>query len=257
VRLAQIFSNLLNNAAKFTPVGGRIELDVRADDGEAVVSVRDTGVGFGADEHERIFELFVQLDPSRTQAAGGLGVGLTLARSLVEMHGGRIAARSDGPGLGATFTVQLPRVSAPANVPFELALAGRVPVRRRVLVVDDNVDAASSLAAMLRLEGLDAREAHDGVAALELARHFEPDVAFVDLNMPGMNGTALAAELRAQPWATELHLVALTGMGQKSDVEATRAAGFDAHLTKPAAPDDLLAHARGMAEAGDALRAAG
>jgi signal transduction histidine kinase/ActR/RegA family two-component response regulator len=244
VRLSQVVSNLVNNAAKFSPAGGRIEVMARLEDGDAVLSVNDTGIGFSPDQAERIFDMFVQLDPSRSHAAGGLGIGLTIVRSLVEMHGGRIEAQSAGPGTGATFTVRLPRVDAPAQAET-LAPSARPAHGRRILVVDDNADAADSLAEILRLERFDVGVCYDGARALELARAYRPDVAFLDLNLPSMSGTELAAALRNEPWADGLRLIALTGMGQKSDIEATRAAGFHEHLAKPASPDEILRLASG------------
>jgi signal transduction histidine kinase/ActR/RegA family two-component response regulator len=245
VRLSQIVSNLLNNAAKFTPAGGRIEITARADGSDAVLSVTDSGIGFSPEESKRIFDMFVQLDTNRSEAAGGLGIGLTIVRSLVEMHGGRIDARSKGQGGGATFTVRLPLAARPES--SELAAA---PLRSnasgcRVLVVDDNVDAADSLAQILRCDGFDVQVAYDGVQALHLARAYQPEVAFIDLNLPGMNGMDLGSALLRESWAADLRLAAVTGMGQKSDVEATRAAGFQAHLIKPAAAEDVLAFAAG------------
>jgi CheY-like chemotaxis protein len=205
-----------------------------------VLAIEDDGAGFPSNESQRIFEMFVQLEGSRSQAAGGLGLGLTIVRSLVEMHGGSIDARSAGPGKGAAFTVRLPKATPeiatqPAALPVSSA-----PARHRVLVVDDNPDAADSLGEMLTLHHFDVRVAHDGEEAFEIAKSFKPEVAFIDLNMPRMDGLELATALRAEPWATHVRLVALTGMGQNSDIEATRAAGFHAHLTKPAAPDEIV-----------------
>jgi signal transduction histidine kinase/ActR/RegA family two-component response regulator len=246
VRLGQVIANLLNNAAKFTAAAGRIEIETRAEDSEAVVCVRDSGIGFPSEDQSRIFDSFVQLDTSRSQAAGGLGLGLTLVRALVQMHGGRVAATSEGAGRGAQFTVHLPLAGAPeAAAPIVPVTAARDSARR-ILVVDDNVDAADTLAHLLRLEGFDVRKCYNGADALALAREFHPDAAFIDLNMPGMSGFELARELRAQAWASGMRLVALTGMGQKTDVEATRAAGFDAHVTKPASADELRRVANGL-----------
>jgi signal transduction histidine kinase/ActR/RegA family two-component response regulator len=240
VRLGQVIANLLNNAAKFTPQGGRIEIGTRAEGGRAAISVTDSGVGFTPEDRARIFEMFVQLDATRTQAAGGLGLGLTLVRSLVEMHGGTIDAESPGPGSGATFTVRLPLADAPATVHEVAAALPARQARNRVLVVDDNVDAADSLADLLGMEGFEVRACYAGDAALSLARQFRPEVAFLDLNMPGMSGLDLAKALRAEPWGGPARLVALTGMGQKTDLEATRAAGFTAHLTRPAPTAEII-----------------
>jgi signal transduction histidine kinase/ActR/RegA family two-component response regulator len=240
VRLGQVIANLLNNAAKFTPQGGRIEIGTRAEGGRAAISVTDSGVGFSEEDRARIFEMFVQLDASRTQSAGGLGLGLTLVRSLVEMHGGTIDAESPGPGGGATFTVRLPLAEVPSAVHEVAAALPARKARNRVLVVDDNVDAADSLADLLGMEGFDVRACYAGDTALSLARQFRPEVAFLDLNMPGMSGLDLAKALRAEPWGGPARLVALTGMGQKTDLEATRAAGFAAHLTKPAPVAEIL-----------------
>ncbi len=245
VRLGQVVTNLVNNASRFTPERGHITLATAVRDTEVSITVEDDGVGFREEDRQRIFDRFIQLHGSGTQT-GGLGIGLTIVRSLVEMHGGRVEARSAGIGRGATFTVTLPRVDAPHADAAVGGTARAAAEGRRVLVVDDNVDAASSLAQVLRLEGYDAREAYDGRSALELAGRFEPDVAFIDLNMPGLSGSELAQAIRAQPWADRMRLVALTGMGQDSDIAATRAAGFHHHLTKPAAPDDVLRLASGQ-----------
>ncbi|HET7546610.1 MAG TPA: ATP-binding protein [Usitatibacter sp.] len=242
VRLSQVVANLLHNAAKFTPAGGTIELSAGREADHAVVRVHDDGIGFAAGDEERIFEMFVQLDESRGNAGGGLGLGLTLVRSLVGMHGGEVRASSPGIGKGAVFSFRLPLAQpAPAEVPPREAPA-HDPAGRRVLVVDDNRDAADTLAEILRLHGFDARAAYDGAGALRLARERAPQVAFLDLDMPGMKGIELAQRLRALVGA-ELRLGALTGLGSKADIDATRAAGFHAHLTKPAAVDEVIAFA--------------
>jgi CheY-like chemotaxis protein len=233
VRLSQVVSNLLNNAAKFTPPEGRIELSARAEEGKAQLRVADNGIGIAPDRLPEIFDMFVQLAPGGN--AGGLGLGLTLARSIVRRHGGEILARSPGPGKGAEFLVMLPLAAAlPAEAPPEPAVAAEAPSRRRVLVVDDNVDAAQTLAAYLRLDGHRVESALDGEAALRIAEVLRPDVAFIDLNMPRMDGTEVARRLRVTSWGRNAHLVALTGMGQPADVARTQHAGFDEHLTKPA-----------------------
>jgi len=248
VRLSQIVANLLNNAAKFTPPRGHIEVtmgvDAGTDGGGAFVRVRDDGIGVPEDQLASIFDMFVQLEGGGAQAMGGLGLGLTLARSLAAMHGGSVEARSGGAGKGAEFTLRLPLAapSAEAPRPPEAAPAAG---RASVLIVDDNEDAASTLAQLLRLEGHEVSVAFSAAQALELARRHAPAVAFVDLNMPDMDGIALAARLRADPRTRGTRLVALTGMGQRSDMERTRAAGFEAHPTKPAAPEEVSRLAAG------------
>jgi CheY-like chemotaxis protein len=213
-----------------------------------VICVRDTGIGFPPDEAARIFESFVQLDGSRKEAAGGLGLGLTLVRSLVEMHGGRVEARSSGDGQGAEFTVRLPVAAAPGSTATAAQIKTTARSGRRVLVVDDNTDAADTLADLLRIEGFNVRSANSGEVALSVATEFTPDVAFIDLNMPGMSGLELARALRGDTRMAGVRLVALTGMGQQADLVATRAAGFDAHLTKPAPLEDVLRLASGASE---------
>jgi signal transduction histidine kinase/CheY-like chemotaxis protein len=247
VRLAQVVSNLLNNAAKFTPPNGRIELSARAEDGRVAVRVADSGIGIAPERLHEVFDMFVQLDGTRP-TAGGLGLGLTLARSIVERHGGEIEARSGGPGAGAEFIVRLPLAMEPAPAePEAPAPAAPPPERRRVLVVDDNVDAAQTLAAYLRLLGHRAESALDGEAALRIAEVLRPDVAFIDLNMPRMDGAEVARRLRATPWGRGARLVALTGMGQQSDIVRTRDAGFDQHITKPADLEQVSRIAAGEA----------
>jgi CheY-like chemotaxis protein/two-component sensor histidine kinase len=247
VRLAQVVSNLLNNAAKFTPPTGRIELTAHAEAGRVVVRVADNGIGIAPERLPEVFEMFVQLEPGSI-TAGGLGLGLTLARAIVRRHGGDIVAHSAGRGLGSEFIVRLPLAAAPLAVAEEEP-SGRSmappPSRRRVLVVDDNVDAAQTLAAFLRMKGHRVESALDGEAALRIAEVLHPDIAFIDLNMPRMDGVEVARRLRVTPWGRGTRLVALTGLGQPSDVERTREAGFDEHLTKPA---DLSYIARLAAE---------
>ena len=233
VRLAQVVSNLLNNAAKFTPPNGHIDLAAYADDGLAVLRVADDGIGIPPDKLQAVFDMFVQLDSAHV-AAGGLGLGLTLARSIVERHGGTIEAASRGPGQGAEFVARLPRAAEPKPAAANEPVAPPPAVRRRVLVVDDNIDAAQTLAEYLRLEGHRVESALDGESALRIAEILHPEVAFIDLDMPGMDGTEVARRLRKTPWGRGARLVALTGMGQLGDIARTRAAGFDEHLTKPA-----------------------
>ena len=232
VRLAQVVANLLNNAAKFTPAKGRIELATQAADGAVVLRVADNGIGIAREHLHEVFDMFVQLD-DRHVASGGLGLGLTLARAIVRRHGGEIEAKSPGRGKGSEFLMRLPLVGAPAKEESQDVEAAP-PVRRRVLVVDDNVDAAQTLAQYLRLTGHRVESALDGEAALRIAEILHPDVAFIDLNMPRMDGAEVARRLRLTPWGRKARLVALTGMGQQGDVERTREAGFDEHITKPA-----------------------
>ncbi len=241
VRLAQVIANLLNNAAKYTEPGGKIWLTAAREGDEAVVRVKDTGIGIAPALLAHIFDLFVQADHARGRAQGGMGIGLTLVRSLVGLHGGRVEAHSDGPNRGSEFVIRLPalpqagqsRAAEPAAPP------DAAPARRRVLVVDDNADAADSLALVLRLEGQEVCVAHDGTKALELAAAFRPEVVFLDLGMPGMDGYEVARRLRGQPGLEQVVLVALTGWGQDEDRRRTREARFDHHLTKPADPEAL------------------
>lgn len=239
-RLAQVVANLLNNAAKFTPANGRIEVWMRGKTDHAVIRVRDSGVGIAREDLGRIFEMFVQLDSSGSQAAAGLGLGLPLARELARLHGGDVTAHSAGPGKGSEFRLRLPLVAAPA-VPVETTRVAPVPdTPRQVLIVDDNVDAATSLGTLLRHRGHSVDTCFDGSTAFATASRAPPDVAFIDLNMPHPDGAELAVMIREQPWGAAVKLVALTGMGQPADLERTRVAGFDEHLTKPARPDDLF-----------------
>ncbi len=233
VRLAQVISNLLNNAAKFTPPNGRIELSAGIEGGRVVVRVADNGVGIDPQHLEDVFDMFVQLDAGNV-AAGGLGLGLSLARSIIQRLGGDIEARSAGLGKGAEFIVRLPLAAAPEAPEPAAELPAPTPERRRVLVVDDNVDAAHTLADYLRMDGHRVESAVDGEAALRIAEVLKPDVAFIDLNMPGMDGSEVARRLRITPWGRNARLVALTGMGQDSDIVRTHDAGFDEHITKPA-----------------------
>jgi signal transduction histidine kinase/ActR/RegA family two-component response regulator len=239
-RLAQVVANLLNNAAKFTPAKGRITISLRAKSGAAIIRVRDNGVGLDSADLDSIFEMFVQLDSSKTQAGAGLGLGLALARSLITLHGGELSAHSAGPGKGSEFRISLPLTDAPVRAPAAPKPTRPDQVYRRILVVDDNVDAATSLGTLLEYRGHWVRTCFDGATAFEAASQSPPDVAFIDLNMPHPDGIDLARMIRAAPWGSSMKLVALTGMGQPADLERTRAAGFDKHLIKPVNPDDLL-----------------
>jgi two-component system CheB/CheR fusion protein len=243
VRLSQVFCNLLNNAARYTPRGGRIALRATREPGFAVVRVQDNGIGIPADMLPRVFDMFTQVDRSIERSRGGLGLGLTLVKQLVELHGGTVEARSGGPGRGCEFTVRLPFAAevAPALQPAQSGLppvpSGRA---RRVLVVDDNQDAAQSLARLLQLQGHETATANDGLEGLRLAQQFRPDVALLDLGMPRLTGYDVAAAIRREPWGRDVLLVALTGWGQAQDRARSKAVGFDAHLVKPVAPETVL-----------------
>ena len=235
VRLAQVFSNLLNNAAKYSEPGGRISLVARQADGELTVGVSDTGIGIEPGKLSQIFGMFVQLHPSEQQVQSGLGVGLTLVQRLIEMHGGSIEARSEGTGKGSQFLVRLPAVTQSTKASSaEVPVAEERPaVRRRILVVDDNLDSAESMAMMLTLSGHEVATAHDGMEAVKLAGEFQPEMAFLDLGMPVLDGYEAARSIRQQSWGKQIVLVALTGWGQQEDKRRSREAGFDAHLVKP------------------------
>jgi CheY-like chemotaxis protein/two-component sensor histidine kinase len=249
-RLAQVVSNLLNNAAKYTKEGGHIGLTVEPRPGEAVVRVRDDGVGIPAELLSQVFDLFTQGDHSLARSEGGLGIGLTLVKSLVEMHGGSVEARSDGPGKGSEFVVNLPTLG---REPVLVAKGGEggpssspPSPSRSILVVDDNVDAAESLSMMLRAWGHEVRTTHDGLAALNAAEQVRPEVILLDIGLPRMDGYEVARRLRERTGMRDVLLVALTGYGQEEDRRRAKEAGFDAHLTKPANPTSLQQLLAGM-----------
>jgi CheY-like chemotaxis protein/two-component sensor histidine kinase len=242
IRLAQVFSNLLNNAAKYTERGGHIWLTAERQAGEVVVSVRDTGIGIDANHLPRLFEMFSQLTPALERSQGGLGIGLALVRGLVELHGGTVEAHSAGPGKGSEFTVRLPIVEQPVQVREEPNVNGEhSPAMRqcRILIADDLSDCVESQALMLQLGGHDVQTAHDGLEAVQAAAAFRPDVVLLDIGMPKMNGYEAARQIRQQPWGKEMLLIALTGWGQDEDKRRTFEAGFDYHLTKPVDPAAL------------------
>jgi PAS domain S-box-containing protein len=237
-RMAQVVSNLLNNAAKYTPRGGAIELEAGQAGGEAVISVRDNGIGFPPERAAELFEPFAQWAPS-DKAAGGLGIGLSLVRGIVELHGGTVSASSDGPGKGSRFEVRLPAAAAAAAaVPQSSSAPAAAAPALRVLVADDNRDAADTLCRLLALYGYEVRSAYDGGAALEVCESFQPQAAVIDIGMPVRSGYEVARELRAKRGAG-LRLIALTGWGSEADVQRARDAGFDHHVTKPADPQAL------------------
>jgi signal transduction histidine kinase/DNA-binding response OmpR family regulator len=242
VRLAQVVSNLLSNAAKYTDRGGRIVLTTRRGEREVAISVRDSGIGIPPESLPTVFDMFMQVDRSSDRSQGGLGIGLTLVKNLVEMHGGRVEAKSDGAGKGSEFIVHLPFASAATTpaVARESASPGKETSGcRRVLVADDNADAAFSMAAMLRLMGHDVRIVRNGAHALEEAARFRPDVALLDIGMPVMNGYEVARRIRRERWGGAVVLAALTGWGQDEDKRRAAEAGFDAHFTKPVDPNDI------------------
>jgi signal transduction histidine kinase len=249
IRLAQVVGNLLNNACKFTDKGGRIWLTVEQEVEQAVIRIRDTGMGLAADQLGRIFEMFAQVDTSLESSRSGLGLGLTLVKNLVEMHGGTVEARSAGVGQGSEFVVRLPLLSGPPPaLPREPSVVQPVStVPRRILVVDDNRDSADSLAMLLKLKGHEVHTAHDGLEAVEAAVTFQPDVILLDIGMPRLNGYEAARRIREQPRQKRLTLVALTGWGQEEDRRLSEEAGFDSHLVKPV---DLAALTKLLAESG-------
>jgi PAS domain S-box-containing protein len=241
VRLAQVFSNLLINAAKYTDAGGSIELRATREGSAVVVAVRDNGIGISADMMPRLFTLFSQAHTALGRSEGGLGVGLALARGLVSLHGGRVEARSDGPGRGSEFIVRLPVGVAASEVSqVEVSADGRATdAGLKILVVDDSRDAADTCATVLELSGYEVQTAYSGRRALELARTFRPHALLLDIGLPDVNGYELARTIRAAPWAEGMVLIAVTGWGQDEDRRRALQAGFDHHLTKPIAAETL------------------
>jgi signal transduction histidine kinase/CheY-like chemotaxis protein len=237
-RLAQVVANLLNNAAKYTPDNGRIELSARAAEGEALVTVRDNGMGIERDLLPRVFELFAQGERSLARSLGGLGVGLTLVQRLVELHQGQVSVRSDGAGRGAEFTIVLPCISEvlPEQVSTQAPGVELPSEGMRVLVVDDNIDAAESIAVLLRLEGHEVKTVNDGAQALACSQVFAPRAVVLDIGLPGMDGYELARRLRALPQTKDALFIALTGYGQREDRALALDAGFQHHFIKPADP---------------------
>jgi PAS domain S-box-containing protein len=245
-RLTQVFSNLLNNAAKFTPNEGRVELAAEAKAGEVVVMVSDSGIGIPADKIESIFDMFTQIDSGGDTVPAGLGIGLTLVKRLVEMHGGAITVDSDGHNLGSRFRVQLPMIPLTAGNGAEPSRGPTLQqtAKRRVLIVDDNADALTSLRIVVRSLGSETFEAHDGLEAVESASKVRPDLILMDIGMPRLNGYDAARRIRKQPWASDVVMVATTGWGKDEDRQRSKEAGFDYHLVKPidvSAVQELLA----------------
>jgi PAS domain S-box-containing protein len=242
-RLAQVFSNLLSNSAKYTDRGGTITLTLDCQEGDAVVSVRDTGIGIPPDALDEVFEMFSQVRPDDARSEGGLGIGLSLVRTLTELHGGSVSATSEGAGMGSVFTVRLPVVqdapaaSAAAAVVSDIPSAKNTP--HRVLVVDDNRDAAASLALLLQMSGHEVHTAADGEEAIERAQQLRPSIIFMDLGMPRMDGVEAARRIRILPHGRDINIIALTGWAQESDRQRTFSAGMDFHLVKPVSSEAL------------------
>jgi len=240
IRLAQILTNLLSNAARYTEPGGRVAVEARCEREAVVLRVVDSGIGISAAELAHVFTMFNQAAAARAVDSGGLGIGLALAKQLAELHGGSLTAASEGPGKGSAFTLRLPLGAGAVGVvvatsPPELhPLVPEAPVKpRRILLVDDNVDAALTLAELLSLDGHEAHVAHDGPSAVEAARRLHPDVAILDIGLPGFSGLDVARRLREDPFLGGLFLVALSGWVQPEDLVRSREAGFDYHLAKP------------------------
>ena len=241
-RLQQIHVNLLSNAVKYTPRGGRVKLTAGPDgNGAAIVRVSDNGAGISAQMLDSVFDLFVQARHTLDHADGGLGVGLTLVRALVEMHGGTVNAHSDGDGKGSEFTVRLPMTSPPAETQVQGASpASGIPAGTTVVVVEDNADSLEMLCSMLKIAGATCHSARDGRSALALVDKVSPDVVILDVGLPHLDGLEVARRLRANPRHAGIRLIALTGYGLASDRQATAEAGFDCHLVKPVQPADLF-----------------
>jgi CheY-like chemotaxis protein len=242
-RLTQIATNLLENALKYTPDGGHVELTVAVDGPEAVLTVRDTGVGIGPELLSHVFDVFVQGPTPLDRSKGRLGIGLAVVSAMVQQHAGSVVAESAGEGLGSCFTVRLPLLPGQNGTAAEGADSSVAqPVSgRRILVVDDNDDARATLADFLMLEGLDVLQARDGAEALRIVLSDQPPIALIDIGLPDIDGYEVARRLRLDPRTNAMRLVALTGYGQEADRERAQAAGFDRHLTKPVDLDELLA----------------
>ena len=242
-RMAQVLANLLNNAAKYTPEGGRIDLKVIESDSVVQIKVADSGIGIAPELLPKVFDLFVQADQSLSRSRGGLGIGLTVVRSLVEMHQGEVSVHSDGPGTGSEFTIHLPRPVSRVAVPPETdgdARGKRADLpRRRILVVDDSLVNAASLEKLLLALGQDVQTAHDGKQAVELARSYKPDIILLDIGLPVMDGYEVAEVCRKDSALQNVTLVAMTGYGKEQDRQRSQAAGFNAHLVKPVNLQDL------------------
>jgi CheY-like chemotaxis protein len=240
IRLTQVFSNILHNAAKYTRPAGRIHIELRANGEDVLVSIRDNGIGIAPEKLNYVFELFAQLNRSYERTDGGLGIGLTLAKRLVELHGGRIEAKSAGPNQGSEFVVGLPPIAAQtAQNQQPLRNDPQSQVGRRVLIADDNHDAAVSLSLLLQAMGHETRIARDGLEAVEVAEGFRPDVVLLDIDMPKLDGYGAAQRIAQHAWARSIRMIAVTGLGQDADRQRARQAGFHQHLLKPVDPEAL------------------
>jgi PAS domain S-box-containing protein len=239
VRMEQIVNNIVGNAVKYTPPDGIIRIGVGSEGQEAVLRVEDNGYGITSDLLPRVFDLFVQGERTLDRAQGGLGIGLTLVRRLVQLHGGTVSAFSEGPGRGSVFTVRLPRVPGPQNVQSPSAARCPDALARRVLIIEDNRDAREMFRMMLELAGHEVLEAEEGITGLELLKAMRPDIAVIDVGLPGLNGYEIAQRFRMEPDSDHVMLVALTGYGTPEARERSRAAGFDHHLIKPVNPEAL------------------
>jgi CheY-like chemotaxis protein/anti-sigma regulatory factor (Ser/Thr protein kinase) len=238
-RLEQVVSNLLDNAVKYTPPGGRVEVTMAADGIDAVLTVKDTGVGIHSDALPLIFDLFVQTNQTLDRSEGGLGLGLTIVKRLVELHDGTVSASSAGPNRGSEFIVRLPRISDQVVAPQPRGEAFSLDRARHILIIEDNRDFREGLRLLLELGGHRVEEATSGADGLEIVRVARPDVVLVDLGLPGIDGYAVARAVRAAPGGDAVLLVAITGYGRPQDRRQAEEVGFDAHLTKPVNPHEL------------------
>ena len=240
-RLAQLFGNLLNNSCKYTKPGGVVSLSAQHVGDEVVVAVKDNGAGIPAEKLESIFDMFMQVDRTSERSQGGLGIGLTLVKRLTEMHGGSIEARSDGEGQGSEFIVRLPILNRPVVAEESSSrLASDPQAQRRVLIVDDNLDSAESLAMLLEITGNKTYMAHDGLEALEQIEKYRPEVVLLDIGLPRVDGHEVCRRVREKSWGKDIVVIALTGWGQDDDRRKSEEAGFNGHLVKPVDYDKLL-----------------
>jgi CheY-like chemotaxis protein len=250
LRLSQVVANLVNNAAKYTSSRGEISVRATRDGDQVVIAVRDDGIGIAHDDLARVFDVFAQAAPALERSHGGLGIGLSLVRGIVEAHGGTVEAHSEGPGHGSEFIVRLPAAAAPAPAQVDTPRRdgpGEPAAPLRILVADDNADALDSLTLLLQRGGHEVHPAPDGSAAVEIAERVRPDVALLDIGMPVLNGYETARRIRAEDWGRAMVLVALTGWGQQEDRQRALAAGFDDHLVKPVEPSRLATLLRHIA----------